>query len=306
MVEEFATEDIKNVFSKIMQFMDDSVDNTPKEQKFPKEKEEKILKKPIPKPQQIIDKKDSPSPDKPTKKISANQFKSTTYARFQARQQAVDEKIKRSAKVLDEKVLENVKRKPDINKNSKLIPHTPISERYEGVLKEKKKKISEMGEKLKSEQEKKIEKDLTFKPNIGKNSEKSVGDFSEILDRMREWEDKKNLKALMVKERVEGELKESLTFKPSLCGNSVKLAGEQGDQKDVVERLMDYKKTQIVPESYTFAPSLSSKTLKLMRNRSEGEVFSRLYSYASVKDLLAAFENNGKGQKEEEEEEEVE
>ena len=90
---------------------------------------------------------------------------------------------------------------------------------------------------------------------------------------------------MIKKDEIEEKMKEILTFKPSLCENSVKLATELGEHKDVANRLYETKKPLVSPEFYSFVPEVSEKSKKLARNRSETQVFSRLYT--SHKDLAA-------------------
>lgn len=272
---EFATEDIKNVFSKIMQFMDNDssgseIEEVPKPQKLHK----------LPQaPQKTQSKRKDPSPkaNKSSKKISVEEFNNTTYARMQAKQQNLEEKIKRTAKAIETKITKELKPKPEINKESKKITQKPISERYEGIIKDKQKKMSEMFEKLQSERIKEAEKELTFKPNIKKSSESSTVDFSNILERMKEWEDKKNLKIVMSKDEAEEKMKEVFTFKPTICENSSKLMEGHGMQKDVALRLFEHKKPEVSEEVYSFTPALNGKSLKMTRTRSEVKVFDRLF-----------------------------
>lgn len=271
----FATEDIKNVFSKIMQFMDE---DSSESENIEVQKPQKIQK--LPKVAQKVQKKTKESSPKPTssgKKISVEEFNSTTYARMQAKQQNLEEKLKKKSKALEEQSVKELQPKPQINKQSKKITQKPISERYEGIIKEKQKKVTEMHEKLESERIKEIEKELTFHPNLKKSSEKSSVEFSSILDRMREWEDKKNLKQVMIKDEAEEKMKEILTFKPTICGNSSKLMEGHGIQKDVALRLFEHKKAEVNEENYSFTPTLNGKSLKMTRTRSEVKVFQRLF-----------------------------
>ena len=296
MENEFATEDIRDVFSKIMKFMEEEeeseeiIENT----KHLPEKAARVVK-----PKKIqrkveykepLEEKESPVEKSSNKTISADRFQNTTYARMQARQQAVEEKLKKNAKLLEEKRNENIKSKPDINKKSKNTQLQPISQRYDSIIETKKRKLCEMTEKLNSERNKIIDKELTFHPNISKSQEGNIKEFDDILYRMKEWEEKKNLKALMKKEEIEEKLKEVLTFKPNLCENSVKLVAEHHEQKDVGLRLFETKKNPVIPEFYPFTPSLSTGTKKLARTRSETEVFSRLFT--SQKDLLSIITPN--------------
>jgi hypothetical protein len=270
MEKEFATEDIRSVFSKIMQFMDDS------------DSEFDPPASTLSKTQSIIIKKE-PEDQKPVKKISINQFSTTTLARMQAKQNAVNAKIKQNAKIAEEKLNQTMKSVPIINKKYKMNIK-PISQRYEEVIETKKGKINELTQKLNKEKNDLIDKELTFHPKTI-DSERPVRDFEEIICNMKEWEEKKNLKVLLKKEEIEEKINEKLTFKPNLCENSVKIISELGDQKDFGSRLFESKKSTITPEPYTFAPRLSEKTKKLTKNRSETKVFSRLYT--SHKDLLA-------------------
>lgn len=270
---EFATEDMKDVFSKILKLMDEedisyvpetSASQTPKARITETKKKENKVK----------EEKKIENSEKNTKKVSAEEFQNTTLARMQAREQALSEKLKRNAKMVEEKIEGNIKKKPEINLNSKKVQVKPISERYESIIEERNKKISDMTEKINSERKKEMEKELTFKPNINSSIEKS-SDFSDTLVRMKEWEEKKNIKALMKKDEIEEKMKEKHTFKPSLCENSVKLIGELGN-KDYSSRLTETKKSLPQQETYTFTPSLSEKTKKITKNRSEAKVFSRL------------------------------
>ena len=113
MENEFATEDIRDVFSKIMKFMEEEeeseeiIENT----KHLPEKAARVVK-----PKKIqrkveykepLEEKESPVEKSSNKTISADRFQNTTYARMQARQQAVEEKLKKNAKLLEEKRNEN-------------------------------------------------------------------------------------------------------------------------------------------------------------------------------------------------------
>ena len=274
MENEFATEDIRNVFSKILEFMDHSESET-------EAQPVKTFTKPEP---SLIEKKE-PVSEKPTKKISINKFNNTTLARMQARQMVVGEKLKKTALLLEQKQKEDMKFIPNINKNSQKVKIKPISKRWEGVIEEKKNKLSSLSEKINKERNIEIEKELTFRPNIAKTSDKPSRDFDQILENMKEWAERKQLRALIKKDEIEEKMKEILTFKPSLCENSVKLATELGEHKDVANRLYETKKPLVSPEFYSFVPEVSEKSKKLARNRSETQVFSRLYT--SHKDLAA-------------------
>ena len=276
---EFATDDIKNVFSKIMKFMEDSDESVERTNTTHEEMPAINLSK-----ISIISEKKEPVVEKVVKKVSANKFNHTTLARMQARQNAVDEKLKTYAKNVEDKISENIKQKPDINKNSKKVQIKPISERYEGILEMKKKKISDLSEKINKERTENIERELTFRPNLGKTTEEGARDFGDILDRMKEWEDKKNTRAMQTKEKLEDKLRGELTFKPHLCENSVRMTTELGEQRDVAIRLFELKKEPVQYEHFTFIPTVSQHSTKLARTRSETQVFSRLY--APQKDVV--------------------
>jgi hypothetical protein len=263
-----------------MQFVDDDSSDLEEKPEIPS-KSPKISKQKLQKSGISSKTKDSSpksqKPQNPSKRISSEEFQNTTYARMQAKLQSAEEKLKRQAKELESKEVKEVKSKPEINKSSKKITQKPIFERYEGILNEKKKKISEMQEKQQSEKKKEIEKELTFQPNINKHSERSNFEFTGILDRMKEWEEKKNIKASLVKEEQDEKIKETHTFKPNLCENSLKLLEGQRETKDVAIRLYEHKKPEVNAEVFSFTPSLNSKTLKLSRTRSEVKVFERLF-----------------------------
>jgi hypothetical protein len=272
---EFATEDIRNVFSKILQFMDeeesekeDIGQETRKDVKVQRKKEEKKVgkEKREQKAQEVEKKKE--------KKVSIGTFQNTTYARLQARQLAVEEKLKRNAKIIEERRNEQVKGKPEINKKSMNLQHIPISERVEGVLQAKQKKIELMTEKIQTEREKLLEKELTFQPKLSTHMEKGG---SNVWARMREWEEKKEMRAAIIKDNQEEKLKESLTFRPVICEHSSKLTSDLG-QKDVVLRLLEHKKTEAKGDCFSFSPELSKKSKELARTRSEARVFDRLFT----------------------------
>ena len=278
MESEFATEDIKNVFSKIMQFIDeDSSDGDVMTPSPPKQGKPAKQSSSKPTPKGKNPSPPGPSAQVPSKKVSSSEFQSTTYARMQAKLQSAEEKLKKQAKDLESKIDQEIKKKPEINKSSKKITQAPIFERYEKIIKEKNKRITEMQEKNKIERKKEIEKELTFQPNVNKHSEKSGIEFDSLLERMKEWEEKKIIKATMIKEEQDEKIKETHTFKPNLCGNSIKLLEGQRDTKDVALRLFEHKKPEVAAEFYSFVPNLNSKTQKLARTRSEVKVFERLF-----------------------------
>ena len=269
---EFATDDIKNVFSKIMKFMEDSDESVERRNSIHDEIPVINISK-----ISITPEKKEPI-KKIVRKVSASKFNITTLARMQARQNAVDEKLKSYTKLAEDKINENIKQKPEINKNYKNLQIKPISQRYEDILEMKKRKISDLSEKINKERTENIEKELTFRPNLGRNTEEGVRDFDEILERMKEWEDKKNTRALLTKERLVDKLKGELTFKPHLCRNSVRITEQFGGQKDVALRLFELKKAPVEYEHFTFVPTVLQHSTKLARTRSETQVFSRLYA----------------------------
>lgn len=279
MEKEFATDDIRDVFSKILKFVDESESEDFSYQEV--EKPAKSVKKrggQLEKKEAKVEKKETKM-EKPVKKISIGQFNSTTYARMQARQHVVDEKLKKKVKAIEDKVNENLKSKPDINKSSRKINILPLSQRSEEIIELKRQKISRMSEQINKERTDFIEKELTFHPCIIKDPDTSAKDFEGILSRMKEYEGKKNIRAMMKKEEVEEKMKEILTFKPNLCENSVRLMADLGaEHRDVVLRLFEMKKTPVPQEVYSFTPTLTQSSKRIRRNQSETDVFARLYT----------------------------
>ena len=140
MEEEFATDDIRDVFSKILKFVDES--DSEEFSSFVVEKPVKTTKKrggETEKKEVKIEKKEVKT-EKPVKKVTIGQFNSITYARMQARQHVVDEKLRKNVKALQDKVSGNLKSKPDINKSSRKINILPLSQRSEEIIELKKQK----------------------------------------------------------------------------------------------------------------------------------------------------------------------
>jgi len=277
-MEVFETEDMKNVMSKILQTLQDSdeeethaeastIEHTPARHE--------------------ISLQFSPK----RKAVKPKEFVQGTYSRMQVKHQKSQDFIQKLRQEREKEALKFNRPAPEILERSKKMVGNraePLYSRVSQLLEEKTKKVDEIKEKLHNEREEVIKKDLTFKPNIGKK--KLSRDIKDFYSYNQEWIDTKGKEVNRIKEKIESEEKESTTFRPELNKNSLKIvksAGRHGGpleerlqkHKQDLQQRLDRKRSECF---FSFKPEISKGTKVMTRQKSEGNVFDRLY----VNDLI--------------------
>lgn len=111
---------------------------------------------------------------KQAKKVKPDDFAKTTLVRMQNRAKKSQDVLQKVKDQVEKQKSVEVKKIPAINQKSKKMVGTaaPIQERVGDVLLEKERKLEELKLKINSERDQKLKKELTFKPQIIAKSSK--------------------------------------------------------------------------------------------------------------------------------------
>lgn len=286
MEDEFMNEDVKRVMNKLMQRMKEAGESM----SFTTEvsKDSKSTDPSIDSPGDGTAISDTlKSPEKP-KTIKPKEFIEITLARMNGIKQKSVDNIK---KILETKAKDEVaelKKKPEINKNSQKIGkrNKPLFERAQDEKDESKKNLETVKAKLEAERNKKIEPDLTFKPKInGKITKKRTNE--EFFKYNLEWTERKTKKTEAKRKEIEDKVNEELKFTPEIDNNSATIVDSLGPKRPIEERLlekMEYnkKKKQAMRDEqlFTFTPVIEENSRNIAKHKYEGDVFNRLFSLA--------------------------
>lgn len=233
------------------------------------------------------------SPEK-KKKINQKTFANTTLARMQAMENQKREKLKKKTELLKEKELSALQSKPEINKMSQKLGKRDknIMERSAKELINSKKRLEEKKKKIDQEKEALITSELTFKPEINSKAgpKRSTEEFFQynldwIERRARRYESKKaELDDLEVAE---------LRSAPEIDKNSAHLVEQMGYRKPIEERLIERSEkikqkieNKRIELMHSFKPTIEERSRKLVRKKSTGNVFKRLFNL-SIDDSTA-------------------
>lgn len=281
MQNDFQTEEMKSIFSNILlRLQEDTEDST-----IGSENPEIKIKPTISPTKSSTGVKTQPRAVLPGKKVKQGEFLKTTLARMEAMQNKKLEKLKKNSDLLKEKELSTMKSKPEINKTSQKLGKRDknLSERYEKEIEISKKKLEDKRKKFEAEKEKKVNEELTFKPNIkSKGPKRTTEEFFQFnLDWNKRKEEKNKNKKIELEEKEIAELK-SL---PDIDKNSAYLVEQMGIRKPIEVRLVEkLERSQKKIETkrselrYSFTPVIRERSTVLARKKSTGDVFLRLFN----------------------------
>jgi hypothetical protein len=188
-----------------------------------------------------------------TRLSSSHKF-SEVYARmqeFQARHNLI---LQKNIEKYEEKQKLLYTHTPKLNeKSKKLIKNvSPLHLRYENVIKNKQDKIKELITKSKSQKEKEINKELTFKPKILDTSS-TVRTSEEYFNYMKSWIEYRERVDKRERERKEEKIFNDITFQPKLNKKSEILVKNLPDFETRVEKGIQNKQNKL-EEKRTISP----------------------------------------------------
>ncbi|OMJ78478.1 hypothetical protein SteCoe_21723 [Stentor coeruleus] len=309
MLNGFQTDDMREVFSNLLQRLQETEDeeietvSSAPEVTKQKAKPKAILNKSIP-VSSVAEKSSTTS----KKKIKAKEFASTTLARMTGIAQKTKDKIKRLTEQKKEKEMQNVQKAPKINSSSRELGRRggKIYERAEKEISQTQQKIEEKKKVINEEREKKIQAELTFKPKILTN-EREKRTLEEFYEYNLEWKNRNKRRIDERKAEIEEKLLSELKFTPQIDENSQNLVEQMGQIIPIEKRLYERKKVsekRLLEKrkqySCSFTPEIIDKSRRLARKKvkkhEDEDVFNRLFNLSidSLPDKSPKFGGLGK------------
>jgi len=260
---EFQTEDMKEVMQKIMKTMQESDEETqPTEKSFSKPKQSRAQ-----------------PPKKPQKKgVRASDFVKSTWNRMNVLEQKRRENLLNTKKELDQEMHKTHTNCPVINENSRKLlgkNSKPIGERSMTWLSDKNERISRLKERIQTEKEEGITKELTFKPKLTKMSQK-LNRSIDFYTYNQNWAEEVSKKTTSEREKKAKDELEGVTFKPKI--KKYKFNGL--NTISAFDRLHQVTK-QPGKRSHSedpFKPKILNKSRKMASLLNNSDVYDRLFN----------------------------
>ena len=263
-MEDFKTADVKSIMSKIMSTLGE---DTPANDPRPSEKSPKKTELPT---------------DEKKRTVKPQDFVNNTWRQMMAKQKKVKDACEKRKAEQEEELKRVIVARPEINQASRTMvgQSRPIHDRVSQILEEKEQRMDFVKERLTSERESAESQELTFQPKlVAKAKGRQPQDFYRYTT---SWKEHKlvcdELRRLELEQDVN-----SLSFTPAVDKNSSKMV-HRPSNKAPEERLADWKKQseegiQYKRDNlpYSFTPAINAKSQRLRKNRSEANVFHRLY-----------------------------
>jgi hypothetical protein len=292
MGEEFINPDVKRVMDKLMSRMQESGVQFSSTISHAKTTDDSK----IPENESLDDPSSSPLK---SKTMTAKEFQEITLARMNGIKLKSQEKLKVIEEETKKKELKELKKKPEINKNSQKLGKRDekIYDRVEKEMKESTKALERVKEKLEKERNDKVKGDLTFAPKLIKGGAKKKRSKEEFFQYTKEWVDKVSKKKEKKKEEIDSKLNEDLKFTPVIDNNSANIVQGLGSRKPIEERAMEKlefnkKKVQALRDEQipSFVPTIEENSRAIAKHKFEGNVFDRLF-WASKRDSTPKHHN---------------
>jgi hypothetical protein len=287
----FATEDVRQVMSKIYNLMHSSdSDNEVSFRSSPKKPSFSPIPpkptKPIKEAAKIL--KDSPKSEKPDpldflnqikekpKAVTSREFENSFLMRQKYHTRKREAELKKEKDRIEKLKESEKKLKPEIDPISKKIAGNakPIYDRYESYLENKNKKLTQMTESHQKKKEEEEMKNVTFSPatNTKAARHKTPDQF---LGYIKEWQINVNKLKEDKAKKSEEKFKTEYTFKPTIDKKSERLST---NRKPIHERSVDRKQSESPgPNEPSFRPKITKKAKELGKTF-HSTVYDRLYT----------------------------